>query len=73
MRSHLLTIGCLCFVKKLVENVKLMPRSKSAVHMEYLEIQKRYILFDLTTTTFFVSRDVLFREDIFLFFTRQVI
>ena len=40
MLSHLRTIDCLCFAKKLVENDKLMPRSKSAVHMGYSEIQK---------------------------------
>lgn len=30
----------------------MMPKSKSAVHMGYSEIQKGYILFDLITRSF---------------------
>lgn len=67
MLSHLRTIGCLCYAKNLTEHDKLRPRSKSAVYMGYSEIQKGYILFDLTNKSFFVSRDVIFREDLFPF------
>ncbi|XP_049397189.1 uncharacterized protein LOC125861305 [Solanum stenotomum] len=65
--SHFRTIWCLCFAKNLKEHDKMLPRSTSAVHMGYSEIQKGYVLFDLSTTTFFVSRDVLFIEDVFPF------
>ncbi|XP_055814401.1 uncharacterized protein LOC129884050 [Solanum dulcamara] len=63
--SHLRTIGCLALAKNLNEHDKLMPRSKSVVHMGYSEVHKGYILFDLNNKSFFVSRDVNFREDIF--------
>ncbi|XP_049343919.1 uncharacterized protein LOC125808244 [Solanum verrucosum] len=65
--THLRTIGCLCLAKNLVEHDRMMPRSKSAVHMGYSKTQKGYVLFDLTAKTFFVSRDVIFREDLFPF------
>lgn len=50
--SHFRFIGCLCFAKVLNEHDKMMPKSKSAVHMGYSEIQKGYILFDLITRSF---------------------
>ncbi|XP_055814406.1 uncharacterized protein LOC129884055 [Solanum dulcamara] len=65
--SHLRTIGCLALAKNLTEHDKLMPRSKSAVHMGYSKVQKGYILFDLHNNSFFVRRDVQFREAIFPF------
>jgi len=65
--THLRTIGCLCLSKSLVEHDKMMPWSKSAVYMGYSETQKCYVLFDLTAKTLFVSRDVIFREDLFPF------
>ncbi|XP_019248781.1 PREDICTED: uncharacterized protein LOC109228053 [Nicotiana attenuata] len=46
---HLRIIGCLCFAKTVQEHDKLMPRAKLAIHMGYSEIQKGYILYDLTT------------------------
>ncbi|XP_055822124.1 uncharacterized protein LOC129890635 [Solanum dulcamara] len=67
--SHLRTIGCLVFAIFFTEHDKLMPKSRSAVHMGYSEVHKGYILFDLSNRSFFVSRDVLFREDLFLFAT----
>ncbi|XP_055822236.1 uncharacterized protein LOC129890778 [Solanum dulcamara] len=51
--SHLRIIGCLALAKHLTEHDKLMSRSKSVVHMGYSEVHK--------------GRDVIFREDIFLF------
>ncbi|XP_055803621.1 uncharacterized protein LOC129872729 [Solanum dulcamara] len=65
--SHLRTIGCLALAKNLTKHDKLKPRSRSTVHMGYSEVQKGYILFDLHNNTFFVNRNVSFREDIFLF------
>lgn len=35
--------------------------------MRYSDSQKGYVLYDLITSSFFISRDVLFREDVFLF------
>lgn len=65
--THLRTIGCLFFCQNLVEHDKMMTRSKSTVHMGYSKTQKGCVLFDLTTKIFFISRDVIFREDIFPF------
>ena len=65
--SHVKTLGCLCFAKLLTEHDKLMPRSRPAVLMGYSELQKGYILLDLTDKSFFTSRDVVFREDLFPF------
>lgn len=58
--SHFKIIGCLCFAKSLTEHDILIPRARSAVHMGYLTTQKRYLLLDLTTKVFFVSRDAVF-------------
>ena len=44
-----------------------MPRSRPTVLMGYSELQKGYILLDLTDKSFFTSRDVVFREDVFPF------
>ncbi|XP_015164024.1 uncharacterized protein [Solanum tuberosum] len=65
--THLRTIGCLCFAKVLNEHDKLLPRSRSAIHMGYSDVQKGYLLLDFHSNSFFTSRDVLFREDIFPF------
>lgn len=46
---------------------KLASRSKVSVHMGYFEIRKGYILLDLSSQTLFVSRDVIFKEDVFSF------
>lgn len=44
-----------------------MSRSRIAVHLGYATTQKGYLLYDLTSKTFFVNRDVVFKEDIFPF------
>lgn len=33
--THLRTIGCLCFAKRLTEHDKLLPRARAAIHMGY--------------------------------------
>ncbi|XP_049372613.1 uncharacterized protein LOC125837561 [Solanum verrucosum] len=67
MLSHLRVLGCLCYVKVLTESDKLASRTKAAVHMGYSETQKGYILLDLTSSNFFVSRDLVFKETVFPF------
>ncbi|XP_015158930.1 uncharacterized protein [Solanum tuberosum] len=64
---HPRILGCLCFAKVLNETDKLQSQSKQAVHMGYSETQKGYILYDISTKCFFVSRDVKFKENIFPF------
>ncbi|KAH0650173.1 hypothetical protein KY284_030085 [Solanum tuberosum] len=46
---------------------KFLARAKSVVLMGYSKTQKGYLLMDLTTKLFFVSRDVLFKEHVFPF------
>lgn len=64
---YLRLLGCLCFAKLLIAFDKLAPRSKAYVHIGYTEIQKGYVLYDLSIKSFFVSRDVIFNESMFLF------
>ncbi|XP_070013240.1 uncharacterized protein [Nicotiana sylvestris] len=68
---HLRILGCLSFAKIVQEHDKLMPRAKLSIHMGYLEFQKGYILYDPTNKTFFTSRDVIFREDVFPFIKKD--
>lgn len=67
MLSHIRVIGCLCYAKIINESDNLVSISKAAVPMGYSEVQKEYILLDLITKSFFVSRDVLFKDSIFPF------
>nr|XP_009588195.1 uncharacterized protein LOC104085776 [Nicotiana tomentosiformis] len=65
--DHLRVFGCLCFASNLPRSDKLAPRTRKAILMGYSETQKGYKLFDLDTKTFFIGRDVSFRERIFPF------
>ncbi|XP_019257939.1 PREDICTED: uncharacterized protein LOC109236188 [Nicotiana attenuata] len=58
--EHLRTLGCLSFAKQVQETDKLMPRAKPVVLMGFSDIQKGYILLDISTQQFFVNRDVVF-------------
>lgn len=64
---HLNVIGCLCFAKNMYINDKFESRSVVAIHMEYSEQTKGYILYDMKNKCFFLSRDVVFKETIFPF------
>lgn len=70
MLTHLRVLGCLCYAKVLSESDKLASRSKASVLMGYSETQKGYILLDLASKRFFVSRDVRFQESVFPFISR---
>ncbi|XP_055835117.1 uncharacterized protein LOC129903593 [Solanum dulcamara] len=65
--DHLRVPGCLCFVTALPKLDKFAYRSKEAALMGYSETQKGYIVLDLSTNKFFVSRDVVFHENTFPF------
>ncbi|XP_019231477.1 PREDICTED: uncharacterized protein LOC109212300 [Nicotiana attenuata] len=65
--AHLRTIGCLCFATVTERVDKFSPRAITTVHMGYSVSQKGYKLYDLRQRKFFVSRDVTFKEDVFLF------
>lgn len=65
--KHLRVLGFLCFANNVTKSDKLALRSRESVHMRYSEIHKGYILYDLTSRSFFVSRDIIFKESIFPF------
>lgn len=46
---------------------KFEPRTIVAMMMGYSECRKNYILYDITNHSFFVNRDVVFKETIFPF------
>jgi hypothetical protein len=64
--SHLRVIGCFCFVSTLSRNrSKFDHHAKPYVLVGYPYNIKGYKLFDLSSHTLIVSRDVIFHEDVF--------
>lgn len=65
--SHLRVLGCLCFTTNLIKHEKFEPRAMRSVLLGYVAHQKGYMLLDLEHRVFFISKDVVFYEDVFLF------
>lgn len=66
------SFGCFAYASALQHNRrKFDPRSKGCVFPRYKEGTKCYLLFDLATNTFFVSRNVFFYESCFPFMTSR--
>lgn len=65
--DHFRTLGCLCYAKKFPSGDKFTARAMTVVHMGYSEVSKGYVLYNLSTHSFFTSRDVISLEDIFPF------
>lgn len=62
------TFGCLCYSHRLSRDKdKFGPRSRRCVFVGCPFGKKGWRLFDLDSEQFFVSRDVRFQEDVFLF------
>lgn len=65
--SHLRVFGCLYFATMLNNNDKFKSKAIPSVFMGYLTVQKGYLLFNIHSKTFFISRDVIFHENLFPF------
>ncbi|XP_070026346.1 uncharacterized protein [Nicotiana sylvestris] len=55
----------LCYATTLNNTDKFSQRSRPAIFMGYSTSQKGYMLYNISTGTFFVSRDVSFMETVF--------
>lgn len=67
MLSYIRVIGCLYCASILPRSERFSERSIPSILIGYSEVQKGYILLNISSMNFFVNRDVLFKENIFFF------
>lgn len=63
----MIVLSCLCYAKLVQQFDKLKSRTKTTMFLVFSEVQTGYVLYDLTTHSFIVSRDVVFKESKFPF------
>lgn len=66
--DSLRVLGCLCYVHKSSRDKdKFAERSRKCVFLGYPFGKKGWQLYDLETSEFFISRDIVFQENVFPF------
>lgn len=65
--SHLRIFGCLAYPKDLTNKDKFGPTAIPCALLGFSIIKKGYVLYNLSKKIVFVSREVIFCEDIFPF------
>ncbi|XP_075096151.1 uncharacterized protein LOC142174258 [Nicotiana tabacum] len=65
--SHLRVFGCLGYVTDLKRGDKVSPRAVPAIFLGYSMTQKGYKMYVIHSRSFQVSREVVFKEDVFPF------
>ncbi|KAG7593962.1 GAG-pre-integrase domain [Arabidopsis thaliana x Arabidopsis arenosa] len=66
--AHLRVFGCLCYAKRLSGDTdKFKEKGRRCIFVGYPHNQKGWRVYDIEKDDFFVSRDVVFKEDEFPF------